>query len=48
MLTPQQNALLTQTDKGTPCGDLMRRYWQPVALSSEVLPFAPVPVRIMG
>jgi phenylpropionate dioxygenase-like ring-hydroxylating dioxygenase large terminal subunit len=48
MLTPQQNARLTQTDRGTPCGDLMRRYWQPVALSREVLPFAPIPVRVMG
>ena len=48
MLTPQQNARLTQTNPGTPCGDLMRRYWQPVALSREVLPFAPIPVLVMG
>jgi hypothetical protein len=29
MITKEENDLLTQTGKGTPCGDLMRRYWQP-------------------
>lgn len=49
MLTREQNTLLTQTGAGTPCGDLMRRYWQPLALSEE-LPAdgAPRPVRILG
>ena len=41
--------VLTQTDKGTPCGELMRRYWQPAALSEELPPGgAPVPVRLLG
>lgn len=33
---------LTLTDKGTPCGEYLRRFWQPIALSSQVddLPFA--------
>jgi len=50
MLTPEQNATLTQTGKGTPCGELMRRYWQPVALSSEIPPGSrsPIPVTILG
>jgi phthalate 4,5-dioxygenase len=41
--------VLTHTDPGTPGGDLMRRYWQPAALSEE-LPAggAPLPVRIFG
>ncbi len=41
--------VLTHTDAGTPCGDLIRRYWQPAALSEE-LPAggAPVPVRLLG
>lgn len=50
MLTREQNATLTQTGPGTPCGELMRRYWQPVALSSEI-PVgsrSPVPVTILG
>jgi phthalate 4,5-dioxygenase len=49
MMTQEENDLLTQTDRGTPMGELMRRYWQPVALSEE-LPEggAPIPVRVMG
>ena len=41
--------VLTHTNPDTPCGDLMRRYWQPAALSEE-LPSggAPVPVRLLG
>jgi phenylpropionate dioxygenase-like ring-hydroxylating dioxygenase large terminal subunit len=48
MLTPKENERLTLTGPGTPCGDLMRRYWQPVALSSELAPFAPIATRLMG
>ena len=29
MLTQEQNDALTQTDAGTPMGDLFRRYWIP-------------------
>jgi phenylpropionate dioxygenase-like ring-hydroxylating dioxygenase large terminal subunit len=49
MLTKEQNELLTQTGPDTPGGDLMRRYWQPVALSEE-LPAggAPIPVRVLS
>jgi phthalate 4,5-dioxygenase oxygenase subunit len=49
MITPEENNLLTQTDPKTPCGELLRRYWQPVALGEE-LPegAAPVKVRILG
>ena len=49
MITPEENNLLTQTDPKTPCGELLRRYWQPVALSEE-LPKggAPLKVRILG
>ena len=49
MIAAEENALLTQTDRGTPCGQLMRRYWQPVALSEE-LPEggAPLKVKILG
>ncbi len=50
MLTKEQNDLLTRTGRGTPMGDLMRRYWIPVLLSDEVpLPDCPpVQVRILG
>ena len=49
MLTREENDLLTQVGSGTPGGALMRRYWQPVALSSEIPPGgAPLPVRLLG
>jgi phthalate 4,5-dioxygenase oxygenase subunit len=49
MLTKEQNDLLTQTGPGTPMGELMRRYWQPVALSEELLMNGdPLHVRILG
>ncbi len=31
----EQNELLTRIGPGTPCGQLMRHYWQPVALMDE-------------
>lgn len=49
MLTQAQNDMLTLTGPGTPGGRLLRRYWQPVALASDLPPGGPpVPVRIMG
>ena len=49
MITREENQLLTQTGQGTPAGALLRRYWQPVALSEE-LPAggAPLAVKILG
>ena len=49
MLTKEDNDLLTQTGPGNPCGDLMRRYWQPVALSEELPPAGDaIPLQILG
>ncbi|HUZ77268.1 MAG TPA: Rieske 2Fe-2S domain-containing protein, partial [Chloroflexota bacterium] len=36
MLTTQENELITRTGPGTPMGNLMRQYWLPCMLSSEV------------
>ena len=36
MLTAEQNQLLTRVGPGTPCGELMRRYWHPIAATSEL------------
>ena len=49
MMTQEENELLTRTDPGTPAGQLLRRYWQPVALSEE-LPAggAPLSVKILS
>ena len=48
MLTKEQNDLLTRTGRGMPCGDLMRCYWQPVALSEELEDGAPLAVKVLG
>ena len=34
----EQNELITRVGPGTPCGKLMRHYWQPVALVDEFDP----------
>jgi phthalate 4,5-dioxygenase len=49
MMTQEENKLLTRTGRGTPGGELLRRYWQPVALSEE-LPSgaAPLSIKILG
>jgi phenylpropionate dioxygenase-like ring-hydroxylating dioxygenase large terminal subunit len=50
MLTREDNALVTNTNPGTPMGELLRRFWLPVALATE-LPgpdCAPVRVKVMG
>jgi nitrite reductase/ring-hydroxylating ferredoxin subunit len=33
---PKPEALLTEVGPGTPCGEMLRRYWQPVAASNKV------------
>jgi hypothetical protein len=46
----EDNDLITKTDRGTPMGELFRRFWIP-ALLAEELPGTdcnPVRVRIMG
>ena len=48
MLTPTQNDLVTRTGPGTPGGAMMRRYWQPVALSEEVTDAGPIAVRLLS
>jgi phenylpropionate dioxygenase-like ring-hydroxylating dioxygenase large terminal subunit len=44
---PEPEPFLTRVGAGTPCGELMRRYWQPVCLSGD-LKDLPKPVRILG
>ena len=48
-MTREENELLTRTGPGTRCGELMRRYWQPAALSEE-LPAggAPLPIKLLS
>lgn len=48
MLDKQTNDLLTKVGAGTPCGELMRRYWHPIAFSSELAVDQTMKVRLMG
>lgn len=48
MITQEEKNLLTQTGRGTPCGELMRRFWQPAALSEELGTEKPLPVTLLG
>ena len=48
MIAQEENNLLVQTNRGTPCGGLMRRYWQPAALSEELTADKPLPVTLFG
>ena len=50
MLTPEENTRLTRIGPGTPMGALLRRYWQPACLSSELpqADGAPLRVRLLG
>jgi phenylpropionate dioxygenase-like ring-hydroxylating dioxygenase large terminal subunit len=45
MITEEENRLLTETGRATPCGNLLRRYWQPVALLEE-LPRVGAPIKV--
>ena len=49
MLTQNENNRVTLTGRGTPAGELMRRFWQPAALVDELPRGRPaVAVNLMG
>jgi phthalate 4,5-dioxygenase oxygenase subunit len=50
MLTAENNRVLTETGEGTPMGELFRRFWLPVLLSSELSEpdGNPVKVNVLG
>jgi len=48
MLSEEKNRMLTQVGPGTPMGELLRRYWMPIAGVSEFDTRATKPVRLMG
>ncbi len=48
-MTPEaQNELLTQVGASTPMGQLLRRYWHPIAGTSELDETPVKPVRLLG
>ncbi len=46
-ITGTEDAEITHTGRGTPLGEYMRRFWQPVCLSEE-LGTLPLAIRILG
>src|SRR5437764_14832727 len=49
MLTHEQSELLTQVGPGTLMGELLRRYWHPIAIAEELTPENPTKfVRFLG
>ena len=48
MLSAEQNELLTQVGSGTQMGDLLRRYWHPIAGTAEFDNKAIKPIRLFG
>ncbi len=48
MLTVEQNDRITRVGPGTPMGELMRRYWQPIAAAGELVKNPTKAVRLLG
>src|SRR5439155_25380978 len=49
VLTQEENELLTRVGPGTPGGELLRRYWLPVAAAQELTEESPTKfVRVLG
>ena len=49
MLTPEENERLTRVGPGTPGGELLRRYWLPLAAAKELTDETPTKyVRVLG
>jgi 5,5'-dehydrodivanillate O-demethylase oxygenase subunit len=49
VLTKEENELMTRVGPGTPAGEMLRRYWWPVAFTEVVRPEArPTKVKLLG
>ena len=48
MLTVKENERLTRVGPGTPMGELLRRYWQPIAAAVELDDNPVRPVKLLG
>ncbi|MBO0693963.1 MAG: Rieske 2Fe-2S domain-containing protein, partial [Acidimicrobiaceae bacterium] len=46
MLSAEDNEILTRVGRGTPMGELLRRYWMPACLTSEIPEPDGRPVRV--
>jgi 5,5'-dehydrodivanillate O-demethylase len=49
MLSREENELMTRVGRGTPAGEMLRRYWWPVAFTEAVRPKSPpAKVKLLG
>jgi 5,5'-dehydrodivanillate O-demethylase len=48
VLTEERNAILTHVGKGTKLGELLRRYWYPVAFAADLADFPIRRARLLG
>ena len=48
MLSREENEHFTRVGPGTPCGELLRRYWWPIGFTDEVKGPRPQKVRLLG
>lgn len=49
MLSREENEMLTRVGPGTPAGELLRRYWLPIAVAKELTDESPTKfVRVLG
>jgi 5,5'-dehydrodivanillate O-demethylase len=49
MLTREENEMLTRVGRGTPAGEMLRRYWMPVACAGELTDDKPIKAfRLLG
>jgi 5,5'-dehydrodivanillate O-demethylase oxygenase subunit len=49
MLTREENEILTRVGRGTPAGELLRRYWQAVSAAGELTDEKPIKaVKVLG
>jgi 5,5'-dehydrodivanillate O-demethylase len=48
VLSPEKNLMLTQVGAGTPMGELLRRYWHPIAPAMELRERRVKPIRLLG
>ena len=48
MLTIEENQMLSSVDRGTPMGELLRRYWHPIAASAQMDERPTLAVKLLG
>ena len=48
MLSVEENERLSKVGDGTPMGNLLRRYWHPIAATVELEREQVLPVRVLG